>query len=328
MKPNIPIALGAGLISAIVFVSATTGPTVVRMIMLAIVSLPVALAGYSYNALTSALAAAIGTLIIMALASPAAGAVFAASAAFPAAILVYLGLLNRATGNGKVEWFPLGQLLLVASAMGATVVGAGLLLGAGSVDHLKSVIRASFDKMLKSGLGGLPSGGAMPEADMARFVDVMTSLLPVVSVAFWLLCILGSQWLGAKVALWSGQLARPWPDLAAFRLPLMSPVLLAAALGASLMLDGLPRLVVLGYAGAVYLLYVLLGLAILHFITRGAVWRGAALGMIYTVLIVFNSGASLILALLGLAESFIPFRQMAAAAHPPATDGDPPRPST
>ena len=50
MKPNIPIALGAGAITAVVFASATTGSTFVRMLLLAIVTLPIGLAGFSYNA--------------------------------------------------------------------------------------------------------------------------------------------------------------------------------------------------------------------------------------------------------------------------------------
>ena len=113
MKPNIPIALGAGLIAAIVFASATTGPTVARMIMLSIVTLPIALAGYSYNAATAFLAAAAGTAIIAVLTTVGAGIAFAITLAFPAAFLVYLALLHRDVPEQATEWYPIGRVVVV-----------------------------------------------------------------------------------------------------------------------------------------------------------------------------------------------------------------------
>lgn len=318
MRLDLPIALGAGLIAAIVFASATTGPTLARMVLLALVTLPIALAGYSYGARAAFLAAGSGTALLALLTTVGAGLAFAATLAFPAAGLVYLALLHRDLPDGTIEWYPVGRLLIAAAALGASVVALGLYM-TGDVDKLRAAIRAAVDAMMKSGFAGMPGGAPLSETDLAKVTDVMLQILPSISAAFWMGCILLCQWVAARVALMSGQLARPWPDLAGFRLPSGTPLLLAVALAGALFLDGTSRLVAMGYAGAFYTVYVLLGLAILHFNCRGYSWRGGALAGLYVVLFVFNSGASLLIALIGLTDSFVALRRLPGGPVPPAS---------
>ena len=140
MKLNIPIALGAGLIATIVFVSASTGPTVARLLMLALVTLPIALAGFSYNAGTAFLAAVIGTILITLLATMAAGLAFALTLAFPAAFLVYLALLHRDGDQGTVDWYPIGRIIVAACLMSATIVSAGLLVAGTTTSSLRAAV--------------------------------------------------------------------------------------------------------------------------------------------------------------------------------------------
>ncbi len=314
--PNIPIALGAGLISAIVFASATTGPTFARMVMLAIVTLPIALSGYSYNAATAFAAAATGTAIIALLTTVGASLAFAATLAFPAVFLVYLALLHRESEPGTTEWYPIGRILVATALIAATVVALGLAVGGSTPEQLHAAVSKAIESMMKSGFGGMPGGGTLSPADLARFTDIMVQLLPGISAAFWMGCTLFCQWLAARVAFASGQMTRPWPDFAAFQLPLGTPLLLAMAVAASLLLEGMPKLMAMGYAGAIYAVYVLLGLAVLHHVSRGASWRGPALAAIYVLLIVFNSGASLLLALLGLADRFVSLRRLVDPQNP------------
>ena len=307
--PNIPIALGAGLISAIVFASATTGPTFARLVMLAIVTLPIALAGYSYNAATALLAAAAGTAIIALLTTVGAGVAFAATLAFPAAFIVYLALLHRETGPGSTEWYPIGRILVATALMAATVVAVGFAVAGSTPDKLHTAVSTAIESMMKSGFGGMPGSSALSPTDLERFTGIMVKLLAGLSAAFWMACILFCQWAAARVANASGQMTRPWPDLAAVQLPLGTPLLLGLAVAASMLLDGMAKLMAMGYAGALYVVYVLFGLAVLHYVTRGYSWRGQALAVIYVLLIVFNSGASMLLALLGLADSFVSLRR-------------------
>ena len=73
-----------------------------------------------------------------------------------------------------------------------------------------------------------------------------------------------------------------------------------------------------GFAGPLFFAYVLLGLAVVHFVTRGRPWRPFALWALYITLFVMNTFASMSVALLGLAEAVWPVRKL----NPPP-DGPP-----
>jgi hypothetical protein len=63
---------------------------------------------------------------------------------------------------------------------------------------------------------------------------------------------------------------------------------------------------------------VLLGLAVVHFMTRGRSWRPFALWGLYASLFIMNTVASLAIALLGLAKAIWPMRKVAPPPkHPP-----------
>jgi hypothetical protein len=53
-----------------------------------------------------------------------------------------------------------------------------------------------------------------------------------------------------------------------------------------------------------------MGLAVVHYITRGRSWRPFALWAIYAALFIVNTVASLAVAILGLTESVWPLRKM------------------
>ena len=76
MTPNtILLGLGAGLISAIVFVSATTGPVLARFAFFFLTPISLYLAGLGLGPLAAAVAAATATVIMLLIASPAAALV-------------------------------------------------------------------------------------------------------------------------------------------------------------------------------------------------------------------------------------------------------------
>ncbi len=61
-------------------------------------------------------------------------------------------------------------------------------------------------------------------------------------------------------------------------------------------------------SGALFLAYVLLGLAIAHYATRGAGWRSFALWALYAALLFINP-VILIVALAGLVDTIWPLRR-------------------
>jgi hypothetical protein len=83
------------------------------------------------------------------------------------------------------------------------------------------------------------------------------------------------------------------------------------------LLSGLSGLIAAGFAGPLFFAYVLLGLAVVHYVTRGRPWRPFALWGLYLALFIMNTVASLAIALLGLAEAIWPIRKMAAPRNDP-----------
>jgi hypothetical protein len=75
-----------------------------------------------------------------------------------------------------------------------------------------------------------------------------------------------------------------------------------------------------GVAAAFLFAYLLVGLAILHFVTRGYSFRVPLLGGLYAALILFNPLSGLIIALIGVAEPVSPLnRRSSRSTTPPPT---------
>lgn len=317
MQPDMPKAIGAGLAAAIALKVAAIAPSVVGVPLIALLTLPIALAGLITNASTSFVAAGVATLLLGVGASLPAGGLFALSAGLPAAFLVHQALLHRDVvgvkgGEGTAEWYPVGRIVQVAAliAGGVTALGIALTSGFdGSTGKLELAVQAAVDKMVAMDWGGLSAAGPLTDADKAKLTQMMLKLLPASSGAFWMLGLLASLWLAAHIAHASRRLARPWPDLAAFALPAGAPFLLALSVGIAMLSDGMPRLAVTGFAGAMYTAYVLQGLAIIHYNSRGVPWRGPALGAFYVLVIALNTVATVMLVLIGLLDGFVPLRR-------------------
>ena len=140
-------------------------------------------------------------------------------------------------------------------------------------------------------------------------------MLPAASAMTWLGGFLLNLWLAGRITRTSGRLARPWPDLAAMHISALD---VAGACGAFALTftTGYPALLGSGFAGAFFLAYVLMGLAIVHFITRGRPSRPFVLWGVYLSLLILNTWAALIIALLALMEPFLPLRRASVPGAP------------
>ena len=124
-------------------------------------------------------------------------------------------------------------------------------------------------------------------------------------------------WLAGRVVLISGRLRRPWPDIPAMTLPRFALALLAAALLGAL-LPGLVGVAANILAAALLVVYGVLGLAVMHMLTRGMTSRGLVLAAAYAALLIFG-WPILLASLLGIADSSLGLRaRFAARRGPPA----------
>jgi len=320
MKANIAIAVLAGIAAAVLFVFAMTGALAARILLLILVTVPIALTGFSYNAATAFAAVFIGLVGVFGLFKLPAVLLYAMTAV-PVAGLVYLALLKR-EDDDNIEWYPVGRVIFAAAIISGALFALTVLPLASDADAFRTSIRSAMELAVKQGMAGLPPETALTPDQLNQLTDILIVVLPAAGGAMVLFSLLGSLWLGAQVARAAGTLVRPWPDIAAFRFPPGAPILLAVSLLGAAWLEGPAQSLALSFAGAFFGAYTLLGLAVAHFTTRGKFWRTPALVALYVTLIA-NPAVALLVAMVGVADSVFPLRRGADEAAPPETRDGP-----
>ena len=305
---SILLGLCAGAISAIVFVSATSGPVLSRFVLFLLTPFSIYLAGLGLGVLPAAIAALTATLAILAItSSPATALVFAISEAAPAAVLSRLALLARGEETER-EWYPVGRLVAVAAIFGGLFAVLTLILLGADVAALTKALREVIEKFVTTELPNIPGAPPIAVDQIDEITATTVRLLPAVMAITVMLTSLLSLWLAGRVTLASGRLARPWPDLAMLELPRGASLAFLIALAISFG-GGIIGLMAGGFIGAFYFAFALLGLAVAHYVTRGSPWRNFTLSAIYAALFVFSAGTTLVLALMGLGESIFGYRR-------------------
>jgi hypothetical protein len=332
MPQFIPIGLAAGLATALLLASASAGGMTGRFILFFLAPLPSYLAGLGWGTTSAAIAAVTSAIVTSSVLGLKTGAVFFLSQGIPLVILCRLVLLNRtlapqAQGGPLdpplVEWYPIGRALAVAALIAGVLAIVSILLLGADVDTLRGMMRKLVDDVLARELPGL-GGGELTETDTDTLASVLLHALPAGSAVLWLGGFALNLWLGGKVTAVSGRLARPWPDLGLMRFPSGFGLVLAVALGLSLV-PGLIGLLASGVAGALFFAYTLMGLAIIHYTTRGLTARPLVLWGLYGVMIVFNTTALVVVAMIAILEPMLWYRRPLAPDYGPAP-GPPPSP--
>ncbi len=330
MTRNIIAGIAAGLASLVMLMSAMTGTPLMQFLLFLATPLPVFLVGLSLGWTSAAIAALTGALAFAALAGPLVALLAAGTQFGPAVLLTYLALLNRPvqTPDGKtvVEWYPVGRLLLWCAAIG-TILSIVLLMLLGKDNaEAQQMFRTLIEQMLAQQSGG----EKVPEEHIDAMTAIFMALLPVGSGIFLTAIVAIQFWLASYVASASGNLQRPWPAISAMTFPSGAPLLLVASVVLSMILSDYPGMAASAASGAFYFAYIVLGLAVIHYVTRTNPWRFALLWAVYFGLIIFSTGFSMVVALIGLTEPFSPLRRdfmrPPPRAGPPPTSSGPPAP--
>lgn len=320
MTRIILIGGGSGLVSALLFASVASGsPLAVLLFYLA--PLPVFIVSLGWLHWSGLLASVVGGAALSLAISGPLGLVFLVGVGLPAWWLSYLTLLATPDAKGGADWYPVGRLVLWAATLGALLTAFSLPAFVGGFAGYEAGFRAALEQVLRAQLDTpdgmpieLPNGG-----DPARFIDLLALLLPPTAALSSMLAALVNLWAGARIVRRSGRLPRPWPDIAgSIAYPRGTAIGLALLALASL-LPGLFGLVAELASVTLVAAFALLGLAVLHVITRGLGARPFALAAVY-LLILLQAWLIFAAALLGLAEHFAGVRARFAArrsAKPP-----------
>ena len=306
------LSLAAGIISAVVFASATTGAMLLRVVLFFLTPLSLYLAGLGLGTVATAIAGITATTIVLLIANPLAAEVYAISTALPALVCTRLAVLSR-DSDGEREWYPIGRVVAVAAVFAGMFAIMALILMGGEVETLTKLLRGVVESFVKTELSRIPGAPAITAAEIDEVTRTTLSSLPWALGLLAMGTILLNLWLAGRITLASGRLKRPWPDLANFSMPGSATFALLVALGLSFV-DGIAGLMAAGIAAPFALAFGLVGLAVAHTLTRGTPWQGFILAALYTA-IVFIPHVGLLLALAGLAETIFHYR--AAIGGPP-----------
>lgn len=315
------IGLGAGLVSALLFASASGGTLLGLLVLFFLTPLPVAICGLGWGWRSAAAAAVAAPVMVAVLVAPRAAMFHAVTLGAPTVVLSYLSLLSRpavggdADSDAKLEWYPVGRIVAIASVWAGTLAALALLTTATDMEALRTVLRQTFERVILQQLApAAPGGQILGEKEIAGFTELMVVSFAGAVATLWMGLATFNLWLAALVTHASGRLVRPWPDLAALNLPRAMPFAFAAAIVLTF-LPGLAGLVATGFASAFLFAYLLVGLAILHHMTRGMGMRGFILGAVYASLLLFNPFSGLAVATIGLAEPISPLRRKPPPPH-------------
>jgi hypothetical protein len=303
MVQMVLVGLGAGAAAALLFASVASG-SLAAVVLFYLAPLPIVIAALGWSHLAGLIAAAAATAAIAVLS----GIFFLAvpMIAFGAWWLGYLALLARPASNGAggaLEWYPVGRLVLWAGVVGTLVVAAAVPNFGTDQESLQAALRKTYERILRD----------------QSVIDVLVVAVPPAAAVFSTVTNLFNLWLAARIVKISGRLTRPWPDLAALTLPAPSAGLLAAAIAGSFLPD-LAGVLSGAFAASLLMVFAVLGLAVLHAITRGVAGRAVMLTGVYGVTIVLG-WPILAISILGLAEAALNIRGRVARRRGPPSLG-------
>jgi hypothetical protein len=264
--------------------------------------LPLFAAGLWQGVGASALAGLAGSVILAVTSNVVTAAAFAGLNAVPVVLLVRQSLLARTGAGGVTEWYPPGPLIAWLTGLGlATIVVALLLFG--GLDGVRAGLREVLAPALDSNLDENTS-------KHEEIISFVAFILPGVVAASWMVMTACNGSLAQGLLARFGANWRPSPDLAALSLPVWIPVLLALAVGATL-LGGVARFVAVNVMIVLAVPFCLAGLAVIHALARRLSRPAIPLVTFYVLVGVFG-WPLLLVALLGVLESSLGLRRRLA----------------
>lgn len=302
MSRGLLIALGGGLLGAILFLSERAG-TPGALTFALLTPLPLFAVGLMQGWTAALVATGVACAAVIVTAGGLGLLTFLLRSVGPVLIVVRQGLLSRPGAQpGSVEWYPPGLLLAWLTAYGLLVLVGATAWYMGQEGGLEGLVRSHLEAVLSALV-------AEPVDPRLRAVfDVMPRYLPGGMIAMWLLVAIVNGVLAQATLARAGHARRPTPAFAALALPPWLAVLLALVVLCT-MLPG--QIGTFGRNGTLVmsLPYFLLGLAVVHTLARNLAARAFVMFMFYLLVVLFIWPAGLFVVILGIIEQWFPLRR-------------------
>lgn len=274
------------------------------LIFLPFAGLPMAAIGLAYG-VTQAIIVALVTMALMGvLLAPSLSIAFGFVFAVPIVVALRQALLSRETDQGGFDFYPLDRLIILVIAMccfGAILVFTSLGGDAGLPQSFANALAASPDiRQLLGQMYNLSS----PE-DMLRIANIML----ITGFAGWPLIVLGNLQIAQALLVKTDLNLRPATDYQRLQLPQWLSLVLGVLLLAAIFSGGAMATLLAALAAIVLGAYFLLGLAIIHVISRDWNARGFFLAGLY-FLIFMMAWVIIPVSLMGLLDARFDFRKL------------------
>ena len=303
---SIAIAVLCGLIAAVLFVSQFSLGGIMGLAMSSFTALPLFIAVLGFGTVISTIACVVAVLAVGIFMGPISGISVLIATLAPAVWIGHSAGLSR-DDSGVQEWFPLSQILFRLA-----VISAGIVLVIGIVtgdNHQRALDLATgmMSQLAEMQAQTGENGALIPQADIEARARDIANLIPIIMPVSILLLMVINLRLAERFVRRRGWILRPKDDLpTAVNMPPMAAIILLIAVAVSFMSNDIGTMAQV-VAGAFGGAFVLVGLATIHFVTRGLAIRPFLLPIVYIVLF-FSRFIAPAFAVIGVAESLFNIR--------------------
>ena len=274
------------------------------LIFMPFAPVPVAAIGLSFGVAQAAMVAALAIMMTAIILSPPLAMVFAITFLVPTIVLVRQALLSRQAANGHYIFFPLTQLIMLT--LGMTGIGASLLfLITGGADGLPVSFANAIQQSPEVRTALMQVYGISSEEEMLWIANVML----VSGFAGWPLLLLGNMQIAQALLVQVKRNLRPQENYDTLQLPRRLVAPLAIFMAGAALLPGWPATLSAALAAMILAAYFLLGLAIIHAISRHWNGRGLLLAALYFLIFVM-AWVIIPVSLMGLLDTRFDFRKL------------------
>lgn len=300
------VAMIGGLVSAVLYGS-VLGGSLGALILAYLTPLPLFLVGLGFGVQPAIVAAASGTLFVMATSgSPVATLVFALGNGLPVWFLVSQALRSRAW-EGGTAWYPPGLLLCHLAAAGATLLLFTFVATLGAERGLLGL----SERFIAETIGAVPGPGLVAP-DSSDLVGLLSPIFPGGVVFSWMLMLIVNGLLAQGLLSRFERAIRPGMTMTEMDFPQWVSAAFAISMACGVLLPGH-----IGYLGTNLAIVLTLplffgGLAVVHAYADARPGRRSLLVGFYVVLALFGWPVIAIV-VLGFADQWVNLRRMSSS---------------
>ena len=310
MNSSVFLAVGAGLVSTLLYIAALGF----------VAPMPIVIIALGWGPLYGIVSAIAGFVIISTF------GIFNAlsyllTTVLPFLFIAYLIMLNRATisktadKQSDVEWYPISNVIIWTAIISGTIATIFTLQIGLDFETYKTNLLKIFDEVLKILTQSSQEPLKIPDEVVNMYKDYMVNYLSAISSLMYFIIIAVNFWIGAKVVQGSGKLKRPWPDFSHVDFHNNIVLVLLALIVLSFFTDGMLAVITRGFLFSFLTAYTILGLIVVHVMTRNSPIRFLMLFSVYFGLIFLLPPTALLLAIIGVGEPMFQLRQKALEKH-------------